>query len=118
MSVSRAPAWRAARPTRSCAALRAFRSASNSGARRSSLSTRSRRLALGHGGVENAAEDHGEEDARKEAGERGQGRAAEDPSHRANLYPTPTTVSMTSSPIFLRSERMWTSTVRVSMSAA
>ena len=74
--------------------------------------------ALAHGAVEDASEDEREDDAEDEAGERGKGRATEDAVHFANLYPTPTTVSMTSSPIFLRRERMWTSTVRVSMSAA
>ena len=38
--------------------------------------------------------------------------------HAGNLYPTPTTVSTTSSPTFLRIDRTWTSTVRVSTSAA
>jgi hypothetical protein len=73
---------------------------------------------LAHRPVEDASEDEREEGAQHEAGEGRERGAAEEAFHFENLYPTPTTVSMTSSPIFLRSERMWTSTVRVSMSAA
>ncbi len=71
-----------------------------------------------HDGVQDAREGEREDAPEDDAEEDRDERAAQDPAHRANLYPTPTTVSITPSPIFLRSERMWTSTVRVSISAA
>ena len=73
---------------------------------------------LGDGAVEDPPEDGREEAAEKEPGEDRQDGPPESAPHLANLYPTPTTVSIISSPTFFRSERMWTSTVRVSMSAA
>ena len=71
-----------------------------------------------HDGVQHAREGECEDASEDDPEEDRDERAAQDPAHRANLYPTPTTVSITPSPIFLRSERMWTSTVRVSISAA
>ncbi len=118
MSVSRAPAWRAARPTRSGAAERAAEVGLELGREALELEDELLAAALAHGAVEDAPEDEREDGAEDEAGESGQGGAAEEAVHFANLYPTPTTVSITSSPSFLRSERMWTSTVRVSTSAA
>ena len=71
-----------------------------------------------HDGVEHPREGEREHTSEDDTEEDRDERAAQDSTHRANLYPTPTTVSITPSPIFLRRERMWTSTVRVSMSAA